>query len=186
MANPNPEREQDEWGEGEGKDDRYVLVVGFAKGVGYQFVRVRQNKEGSIYVGFAYRGYSPHFSYHASGETHMVARNQEGERLPFQKTQAMPIAQFRDSYSLGSWSVVNSDFSIWKVLTPEKERKIQALFCFDMSSLTGLLNINFDLLERERFDLLSKMTTSVPANLNPRILVITATNPWIVVRAMTV
>jgi len=186
VANPNPEREQDEWDDGEGKDDRYILVVGFTKENAYQFVRIRQNKEGSIYVGFAYRGQkAPYFSYHASGETHTVYINENGKKIYSDKKQVTPLAQFHDAYSLGSWAIISPDFSYWKELAQAK-RKIQALFCFDMSRLSGKLTIAFDLLESERFDLLSKMTSEIPSNLNPQILVITATNPWIVIRAMNV
>jgi len=112
-----------------------------------------------------------------------VGRSQDGKLLRTEKVQAMPVAQFRDSYSLGNYLVASSDFSFWKPLMPAKERRIQALFCFDMSYMSAPLGITFDLLEKERFDLLSKMITDIPSKLHPQILVVTATDPWIVIRA---
>jgi len=47
------------------------------------------------------------------------------------------------------------------------------------------LNINCLLLVSGRVDLLSKMGTDIPANLSPQVLVITTTNPWIVLRAVS-
>ena len=186
MDDNNSEREHDEGESGEGKEDRYILVVGFTKEAAYQFVRIRQHKDGSIYVGFAYRGPKiPHFAYHASGETHTVYINEQGEKVYSDRKQATPLADFHGEYPLGIWVVVSPDFPLWKELTIEKERKAQALLCFDMSHLTGQLNVNCTLLESGRVDMLPKMVREIPSNLNPQILVVTATNPWIVIRAMS-
>jgi hypothetical protein len=183
----NSECEHDEATSGEGKEDRYILVVGFTKEATYQFLRIRQHMDGSIYIEFTYHGNkAPHFSYHPNGEMHTVYFNDKGEKVVSGSNKGPPIAELRGEVSLGAWVVVSPTFPIWRELTIAKKRKTHAMFCFDMSRLTGQLNINCVLLESGRVDLLPSMARAVPTNLNPQFLVITATNPWIVIRAMTV
>ena len=190
MANIDSERELDNQNEGEERDDRYILVVGFTRQTAYQFLRIRQNREGSIYVEFAYRGRNPtpHYSYHASGEAHTVYVDQNGRRLTTNITQVMPVAEFRGEYNLGVWVVVSPDFPVWRELTTTADGRTQALFCFDMSNwvLGQQLSINCTLVESGRVDLLSRMVSEFPENLHPQTLVITTTEPWIVVRATPV
>jgi hypothetical protein len=170
----------------EQREDRYILVVGFTKECTYQFLRIRQHKDGSIYVSFTYHGKTPHYSYHPSGERHTVWFNERGEKTQSEEEKGPPLSELRGQLSLGAWVVVSPNFPVWKRLTVAKERKTQAIFCFDMSRLAGQLNINCNLLESGRVDLLPDMVRAIPTNLNPQFLVITATNPWIVIRAMTV
>jgi hypothetical protein len=167
------------------KEDRYILVAGFTQTETHQFVRIRQAKEGSIYVEFAYRGNQqvPHYSYHATGLAHNINVDQFGRDRTENEQQLTPLAQFHDSYTMGTWVVTSHSFPLWRALAPTREeRKAQALFCFDMSHFTGTFSITVDLLERERFDLLSLMMRQIPSS---QVLVITTTNPWIVIRAWT-
>ena len=164
--------------------------MGFTEKIAYQFLRIRQHMDGSIYVEFAYRGKNPppHYSYHASGVAHNVYVDQNGRNVKTDKKQATPLAEFQGEYNLGIWVVVNPNFPLWKELTVTKERKTQALVCFDMSNWVWdqQLSINCTLVESGRIDLLSKMVSEMPKDLHPQTLVITATEPWIVIRAMPV
>jgi hypothetical protein len=182
----NLESSCDEALEDQGNGDRYILVVGFTKESAYQFLRIRQHKDRSIYINFTYRGKTPHYSYHPNGERHTVWFNEKGKKVRSEEEAGPPFTELRGELSLGAWVVVSPNFPIWKELTPAKDRKTQLIFCFDMSRLTGQLNINCNLLESGRVDLLPDMVRAVPANLNPQFLVITITNPWIVIRAMAV
>jgi hypothetical protein len=105
-----------------------------------------------------------------------------------ERKQATPSAEFQGEYNLGIWVVVSPNFPLWKELTVAKERKTQALVCFDMSNWVWdqQLSINCTLVESGRVDLLSKMVSEIPENLHPQTLVVTATEPWIVIRAMPV
>ena len=166
---------------GSGEEYRSILVVGFTKEAAYQFIKIRQRKDGSIYIAFAYRGKNPqpHYSYHASGETHTVYVDQNGITVKMDRKQAMPLAKFQGEYNLGVWVVVSPTFPLWKELTSAKERKTQAMVCFDMSNwvLGQQLSVNCTLVESGRVDLLSKMVGEIPKGLNPQILVVTTTNP---------
>jgi hypothetical protein len=185
VADNNSERKYDQ--DEEGKEDRYILVAGFTKEAAYQFLRIRQHKDGSIYISFTYRGIVEHFSYHANGEKHHVYVNQQGQKITNPTGYGQPLAEFRGQDNLGVW-VVSSPIRIplWKSLTVEKKRKTQAIFCFDMSRLSGQLNMNISLLESGRVDLLPEMVRAFPLELPLQFLVITATDPWVVIRATTV
>jgi len=190
MDDDNSERVGSESKNEEGEQYRSILVVGLTKEMAYQFVRIDQGKDQSIYVAFAYRGNKPrpHFSYHASGEVHRVYVDQNGDVVKADKKFATPLAKFQETYNLGIWVVVSPDFPLWKELTVTKDRKAQAMMCFDMSNwvLGQQLSINCTLVESGRVDLLCKMMGEIPQNLKPQTLIITTTNPWIVIRAAQV
>ena len=101
----------------------------------------------------------------------------------------MPLAEFRGRQLLGIWVVVSPAALIWKELTIEPKIRTQALLCFDMSQMMlGQLNVNCSLVESGRLDILSEVVREIPSdlNLNPQILVVTTTDPWIVLRVMNV
>lgn len=186
MADNHSERQYDGKAVEEIREDRHILVVGFTKEGAYQFVKIRQHKDGSIYVTFTFSNIAPHFSYHASGRRHQVTFDGKGKKIYIPVDNGRPIADFKGQAMLENCTVILPDFGGWKKLTVTKERRTQAMFCFDMSRLGRQLNISCYLLETGRVDLLPAILQAVPPQFEAQFLVITTTNPWIVIGAMPI
>jgi hypothetical protein len=167
---------------------RDILVVGFTREVAYQFVRIRQRKEGDVYIENRYRPSGPHFSYHASGKMHSVYVNQQGKTIHSSIGQGPPIARFRGEVSLGAWVIYAPNLPVWKQFAPSKDSKAQLVIRFDMSRLSGELGLNFWLFESGRKDLLETFLENL-IKMDVKVVgyvLITDTNPWILIVAMTV
>jgi hypothetical protein len=187
VVNHNSERECGNEEENESKEDRYILVVGITKKTAYQFLKIRQHKDGSVYVEtpYRYKRDRRHFSYHANGEMHEVFFEQTGRKIRSPRGKGLPIAEFRGQVSLGAWPMPTPIVShYWKTLKIAKRRKTQAIFCIDVSPFVNRrLYLSIVLLESWRVDLLSQIYADLPLEFSTQFLVITATNPWIVLRA---
>jgi hypothetical protein len=181
-AYPECERSEDR------EEIKDISVVGFTGELAHQFVRIRQGNAGDIYIENRYKPEGPHFSYHASGKMHSVYVNQQGETIHSPIGQGPPIAQFQGEVSLGAWVIYAPNLPEWKHFTPDKERKTQLVVRFDMSRLSGFLCLNFWLLESGRKDLLQTLIQNL-GRMDVQVLghlVITDTNPWIIIIAATV
>lgn len=186
MVDAYPERQHIETAVEESRNDRHILVVGFTKEAAYQFVKIRQHTDKSIYVKFPYRNNrGPHYSYHANGRRHLVRFNEKGRQIHIRVDNGLPISKFKGQVRLESCTIILPESSSgWRKLTVAEERRTQAMFCFDMSRLGRQLNISCYLLETGRVDLLPAIVKAVPPQYEAQFLVITTTNPWIVIQAM--
>ena len=186
MADENSEREERE--DACEEEIRDILVVGCIGELSYQFVRIRQRKQGDIYLENRYKPNGPHFSYHASGEMHEVHVDQQGKKAYSLLGYGPTIAEFRGIMSLGAWTIYAPNLPIWKQFTPSRDRRTQLVVHFDMSRLSGYLCLNFQLIEYGREDLLEAFLENL-GKMDVQVLryaVITDTNPWILMIAMTV
>jgi hypothetical protein len=184
MDNSNPERTQGN----EQKDITDILIVGTTNGSEYQFLRIKQKAEGDIIIENRYK-VERHLSYHSSGELHEIYVDKQGKRTSSILCYGLPIAEFRGSKSLGGWTIYAPDLPVWKKLAPNENQppKSEPVIRFDMNNLSGTFAVNIWLIEssHEEYTEAVLQTATQNTQLLSKLLV-TDTNPWILILAMAV